>query len=375
MSPQDLRPIVVVFSKRLLPLSETFVVAQAEAMRRWRPIFAGPLRTDPSLPLPESYAPPFTASRWKRAWRVLRTFFGNVPLPSSLRPKIVHAHFGPSGVLAMAFAARQRVPLVVTFHGFDTAPSLGRKGLAGFAVRLLYRQLFRRVKRLVAVSDHIAERLVALGAPAEKVVRLYTGISLDAFPAPPPGPRPARVLFVGRMVAFKGAPYLLEAYERLVAQRPGLELVLVGDGAERAGWEAASRHLPGCRFVGWQSPEAVRRWMQTSQVFCGPSVFVGGRTEGLGHVFLEAQASETPCVAFRAGGVPEAIEDGVTGLLAAPGDVQELTECLARLLDDERLRARMGKAGRNRVAEHFDIDRQTARLETLYEEWTRGPGN
>lgn len=367
MNPSSSLPIVAIYCKSLLPLSETFVVGQAEALRSWRPVFVGPTRAEPSLPLPEAYAAPATrglAARWRR----LRALLGKSSWPRTLRPGLVHAHFGVGGILAMQFAKSFDVPLVVTFHGYDTAPGLGRTGIAGWLLWALRRVLFRRATMLLAVSDHIASRLRALGAPSSKIVRLYTGIDVEVFTPPSDGSRPLRILFVGRLIAFKGVQYLVDAYERLVADRPSLELLIVGDGPMRAELEARTRPLPNCRWVGWQTPEQVRDHMRTARVFCGPSVVFEGRTEALGHVYLEAQASETPCVAFRVGGVPEAIEDGMTGLLAPLGDVEGLTECLARLVDDEALCRQMGSEGRQRVLAHFDIRKQTERLEKIYDE-------
>jgi glycogen synthase len=108
--------------------------------------------------------------------------------------------------------------------------------------------------------------------------------------------------------------------------------------------------------------------MARATVFCVPSVVAtSGDAEGFGIVFIEAQAMGLPVVSTRSGGIPEAVEDGQTGLLVTEDDPQELAEAIIRLMQDERLWKRFSLAGRSRVLKHFDLTKQTQRLENIFD--------
>jgi len=112
--------------------------------------------------------------------------------------------------------------------------------------------------------------------------------------------------------------------------------------------------------------------MRSATVLCGPGVVASsGDAEGLGIIFLEAQAVGLPIVASTSGGIAEGILDGVTGLLHAPGDEDALTAHLIALLTDPERRARFGDAGRSHVLRTFDLRRQTALLEDIYDDVSR----
>ena len=118
-----------------------------------------------------------------------------------------------------------------------------------------------------------------------------------------------------------------------------------------------------------QSPEQIRDWLGRARLFSMPSVEAdSGDSEGFGIVFLEAQSMGVPVVSFRHGGIPEAVADGVTGLLSDERDWRGLAANLTALHKDEARWQRMSTAARQRTVEQFDLSRQTRVLETFYEE-------
>ena len=283
------------------------------------------------------------------------------------RPALVHAHFLSSGVAALPIARALGVPLVVTVHGYDV---LDTRVSARDARRR--EALFARAARLVAVSDFLRERLLALGCPPAKAVRHYIGTDLDEPDETARDPSP-RVLFVGRLVAHKGCRDALEAFARVRAARPEARLSIVGDGPERAALERRAREIGGVEFHGVLPPPAVRHALARAWVLCNPSgVGDHGWQEAFGLVFIEAQARRTPVVSTRTGGIGEAVADGTSGYTVASGDTAALAERLLALLGDTGLRRRMGAAGRERVAERFDIAEQGVALERLYTDVLRG---
>jgi colanic acid/amylovoran biosynthesis glycosyltransferase len=283
------------------------------------------------------------------------------------RPRLVHAHFGTDAAAVLPVSQRLRLPLVVTFHGYDVlhAPATDPR----YAARLS--DLFAGARVLLAVSDFLADRLVDLGAPPAKVRVHYLGIPVHKPFASLAAPREG-IAFIGRLRPRKGADDLISAYARLPPYlRRANPLLIVGDGPQRAELEERARAVPDgtITFLGVQPPPEVADVLRSCLVFAGPSKSVpDGDTEAFGLVYLEAALAGAAVIAYAEGGVPEAVVDGVTGLLSPPADVARLAANLERLLTDAGLRARLGAAGQRRVIDAFDIVTRTAVLEALYDE-------
>jgi glycosyltransferase involved in cell wall biosynthesis len=177
-------------------------------------------------------------------------------------------------------------------------------------------------------------------------------------------------LFVGRLVEKKGCTYLLQAMERLLPRFPELQLTVIGEGSLKAALrrESEERRLR-VDFAGAASAAEIRRHLARCWLFVAPSITASdGDSEGLGMVFLEAQAMRTPVVSFRSGGLVEAVDEGRTALLCDEKDIAGLAANIEDLLDNRTLRHNMGLEGRKRVEQGFDIRKQCARLETIYTE-------
>jgi colanic acid/amylovoran biosynthesis glycosyltransferase len=368
-----LRPLVGVFRLQLFKPSETFIAAQAQALTRYRAIYIGRACFGPSPQGAE------VATLAGRPWAALRLrWLGDAAaLQAQLgerRPVILHAHFGVDGVCALPLARRLGVPLVVTLHGFDVTrrrwslllslrPALVRAVLG-------WRGLVRSAERLVAVSASVAGAAERRGAPADRVVRLPIGVDLQRLAPSGPG-EAGLVVFVGRLVEKKGAGVLLQAFARVAAGRPHARLVLVGDGPLRRRLVRQARRLglaAAVRFVGAASHAEALRWLAQARAVAAPSLVArNGDAEGLPTVLLEAAALGRAVVASRTGGVAEAVQDGVSALLIPPADPDGLAAALGRVLDEEPLAARLGWGARAAMQEGFDLRRQTAELERLYD--------
>jgi glycosyltransferase involved in cell wall biosynthesis len=212
--------------------------------------------------------------------------------------------------------------------------------------------------------------MVETGFPEDKIQVHYIGVDTEYFQPAPNVTRQQTVLFVGRLSEKKGCSILIEAMALVQAKLPGSELVIIGDGHQRSLLEEmAHRLLRKFRFLGKQPPSVIREWMQNSSVFSVPSITAQtGDAEGFGIVFAEAQACELPVVSFESGGIPEAVQHGETGFLVPEGDRQGLARELLRVLEDQGLAARLGRAGRLRVHEKFSLAKQSLLLEDIYDE-------
>lgn len=268
------------------------------------------------------------------------------------------------------------VPVVVHLHGplAMFAEKMGwpdRRSRFSEVVGFMEQFSIQRADGLMACSSSVAvlaERYY--GVPCETIDVVHCGIDVDLFQAGAngcSGPSRPTILFVGSIIENKGAHVLVEAALRLRAKYPDLRLRLLGHGGAdlmeqlhaRIRAEGAEANVEFCGFVPLDRlPESYR----SAHVFCLPAEF-----EGFGQVYLEALACGCPVVASTAGGGPEAVSHGETGLLVPPNDVQATAAALDRLLGDPDLRRQMGRAGRRRVEEFFTMERYVRRVLAVYE--------
>jgi glycosyltransferase involved in cell wall biosynthesis len=247
---------------------------------------------------------------------------------------LVHAHWLISALPALA----TRKPFVVQLWGTDVA--LARR--AAWASR----RLLRRARLVLAPSASLAEEAEWLGAREVRIVP--SGVEIPAAVAAPE--EPPHVLFVGRLSAEKGV-------EELAAATEGLPRVIVGDGP--------LRHLVA-DAVGFVAPSDVGAYLERAAVVVCPS-----RREGYGVAAREAMAYGRPVVASAVGGLVDAVEDEVTGLLVPPGDPVALRAAIERLLGDAELRARLGEAARERAERDFSWKQATSATLAAYRDVLR----
>ncbi|MBV8687662.1 MAG: glycosyltransferase [Alphaproteobacteria bacterium] len=367
MDRRDERPVAAIFRSALFNPSETFVQAHAAGLVRYRPLVVG--LEDKGNAWPALRDARLVASRGERLrLRLLGDADGLAARVRAHRPSLVHAHFATDGLLALPLAERLGVPLVTTLHGFDVSRSsaaLLRSGrLSWMRHAALGGRLRARGRLFLAVSDAIRAKALARGFPPERTMTLHNGVDLARFAAPP-APEPGLVLHVGRLVEKKGTALLIDA----LAAVPGARLVVLGDGPLRTRLERRAERLGGrATFLGAVPPDEVGAWMRRAWLLAVPSVTAAdGDSEGLPTVAVEAAAAGLPAVVSAHSGLPEAVVDGETGLVVPEGDAAALAAALAGLLGSADLQARMGGAARRLAAERFDLRRQIARLEAIYD--------
>ena len=361
---------VAIFRKRLLSYSETFIADQGRLLPTYRPLYCGYQRDDSGLQLLggsdrlllDDHSRLGSLSKF-----LLRQGFGGgrrwIRAIANETPALIHAHFFNDGIDAVKIGARLDLPVITTVHGHDITKHENAR-----AEHSISRRFFEQVDGVIAVSNFIAAQALARGCPEHKLLQHYIGIDLDKFSQPKQESAQPSLLFVGRLVEKKGCTYLLQAMERLKTRFPELMLTIIGAGDLNAELqqEASVRGL-NVVFAGTASAAEIRQHLSRSWLFVAPSITAqSGDAEGLGMVFLEAQALQTPVVSFRSGGLVEAVEDEVTALLSEEKDVAGLAENIASLLGNSSLRHNMGMAGRRLVEESFDVRKQCVKLETIY---------
>ena len=368
---------IAIFRHNLFRVSEPFIAGQAQKLRRYRPLYLGRLRHGAgpdgaqSLAIANRLTPrTLPAVAWQMLSRDPRPF---LRLLGERRPALIHAHFGIEGVYAMELARRLDVPLVTTFHGFDatlsTAALLTSPAWASYP--LFRRRLAERGDLFLCASGFIRERLLGLGFPPARTRLHYIGVDCAAIRPRAMAEETPAILHVARLVEVKGTEFLLRAVALLPVRHARATLLVAGDGPLRHRLEVLATRLgigERVRFLGALPHARVLALMRKAAVLVLPSVRTStGREEGLGMVLLEAAASGVPAIGSRVGGIPEGIADGQTGFLVPERDPAALAERLAALLDDRNLRARMGAAARAHAELRFDLGRQTAALEEMYD--------
>jgi colanic acid/amylovoran biosynthesis glycosyltransferase len=368
------KPKVIIFSDHLLYPSETFIKAQASALREYEPVFAGSRRVAGlELPQEKVYTVNLGGPLGKfdeLRFKILGSAPAMVKRLRALRPVLLHAHYGPNGLRVLPLASTLRLPLITTFHGGDvtTTDLRHQKTYLGFRHYLANKAKLKTSDAMfIAVSKFLRRKLLEQGFPAERVLVKYTGVDTKKFRPASTEDRPI-ILFVGRLVEFKGAEFLIKAASEVQRQLPAVELVLIGDGPLRKDLERlAKQSLRRYRFLGVQTSEEVCNWMNRASMLCMPSVTMrSGEAEGFGMVCAEAQAVGKPVVAFASGGISEIISHANTGFMAAERDWQALAGYLMTLLQSAELRERFGRAARELMLHQFDLEHCTMQLESVY---------
>ncbi|MHC4849182.1 MAG: glycosyltransferase [Planctomycetota bacterium] len=279
---------------------------------------------------------------------------------------VIHAQYANIGAAMEQLRAvgAVRGALVSSFRGNDITGYVDKRG-AGF-----YKRLMANGDYFLANSDHFRDIGIALGFPAQKVETWYSGLDTSRFllrACVPPVADGVRLVGVGRLTTKKGFDVALRAMARLDAS---VRLDLVGDGPERGALAALADEL-GLRervfFHGTRDSAEIRKILEASHIKLAPCVTgLDGLADGPINAGKEAMAIGLPVVATRHGGIPELVEDGVSGYLVPERDPEALAAAIQRLLDHPENWDEMGKRGAGIVREKFELSARIDRLEEIY---------
>jgi glycosyltransferase involved in cell wall biosynthesis len=278
--------------------------------------------------------------------------------------RIWHGHDYKTNALGLLLAQFWPMRLVTTLHGWVHHTS---------RTPLYYRidQLcLPRYERVISVSEDLHRAALASGVPADRAVLLENAIDTDDYKRTRTVAEararlrlPADGLLIGACGRLEPEK-AFDALIRTVAGRPGLRLVVVGEGGDRPRLEGLVRQLNAADRVtlaGWQSD--VRGYFESFDIFALPSL-----REGLPNVLLEAMALEVPSVATRIAGIPRLVQDGRNGLLVDPGDQAGLDTAIAALADNPDLRGVLARAGRQTIEARYSFPARMAKLRAIYDE-------
>ena len=284
---------------------------------------------------------------------------------------IIHCQFGTCGLEAMQLiqVGLLQGKLITNFRGFDISRFLQQRGDD------VYNELFKEGDYFLTNCEFFRQRAIELGCNQDKIAVHGSGIDCHSFSFIPrylPADGVVRVATTGRFVEKKGIEYALRAIALSVQKHPSLEYHLIGDGPLREKFENLIEELEIKPFVilhGWKEQREIVEILENCQLFVAPSVTAAdGNQDAPVNTLKEAMAMGLPVIGTLHGGIPELVEDGISGFLVPERDAGAIATKLSYLIEHSEKWPQMGKAGRDRVKEKYDMNKLNQELSKLYQE-------
>lgn len=340
------------------------------------------------------YFSPIPQSRWRRSGRLLRILlqyslrrplriwkcldfkkygiYESVNHLFLLEPLInedydvIHCQYGILGKSWVYLKDIMDVKLVTSFPGYDLTRFVKENGPS------VYKELFEKGDVFLPVCEYFAKRLRELGCPKDRIYVHHLGVDAAkfSFPERQAGSKEIKFFTVARLVEKKGLEYSIKAVARLVRQHPTVQYTIAGGGPLRSQLENLIYELEMKNHIHLAGPlpsEEISELMNQAHVFILASVTAkDGDQEGMPVSLMEAMATGLPVISTRHSGIPELVQDGISGLLVPERDVDALAEKCEYLIRHPQCCAEMGRAGRKFVEENFEISKLNRKLVDLY---------
>src|SRR6478736_4461589 len=287
---------------------------------------------------------------------------------SETRARLLHIYFGHIGVHLLPLIRAWKNPSIVSFHGADVMVDMNKP-----AYREATLQMLDAVTLVLVRSESLLRAVVDLGCDPEKIEIQRTGIPLEEFPfrdRTVPKNGEWRFVQAGRLIEKKGLPVTLRAFSTFLKKHPNATLTIAGEGPLLSELQKFASELgitDRVSFSGFISQEQLREIYYRSHIFLHPSqTGRDGNQEGIPNSMLEAMATGLPVFGTEHGGIPEAIENGVSGVLVPERDDEALARTLLNAAQDPGLLSRIGRMGADAVRKKFGRQQQAQRLEEIY---------
>lgn len=292
---------------------------------------------------------------------------------------VIHAHFGPNGVLAAVLRELGVLSgaVVTTFHGADMSRYLQRAGTSQ------YDFLARTGDMFLPISHRWKEKLIRVGFPESRTVVHHMGVDCGEIELSSVAVQndTVRVLSVSRLIEKKGIEYGIRALAEIIDDRaanPDVDLgidiqyTIIGDGERRGRLEQLVMDLgieSSVCFAGWKRRKEILKYLGKAHLFLAPSVTAeSGDQEGIPVAIMEAMARGVPVVSTKHSGIPELVDHGTSGVLVPERDVEALADALQSLLETPSQLPEMGRASRRIVEEEFNTEKLNDQLVSRYRE-------
>jgi colanic acid/amylovoran biosynthesis glycosyltransferase len=374
------RPVIVCYCATFLKPEMLHIYRQITGLKRCAPVVIAQKRENTErypfeavqiVPRPPMH---FLRRFWFRQLRDQPWQISDAELSELLRvlgethARLLHIYFGHIAVHLLPLIRAWKHPSIVSFHGADVMVDMNKP-----AYREATLQMLDAVTLVLVRSESLRRAVVDLGCDPEKIEIQRTGIPLEEFPIRNRTvPKNGEWQFVqaGRLIEKKGLPVTLRAFSTFSRQHPNATLTIVGEGSLLLKLQKFARELgvaDRVSFTGFVSQEQLREIYYRSHIFVHPSqTGRDGNQEGIPNSMLEAMTTGLPVFATEHGGIPEAIENGVSGLLVPERDDEALARALLNAVQDPGFLSRIARAGAEAVKHNFDWAAQAQRLEDIY---------
>lgn len=344
----------------LRPVPESYVVRAVKGIR---------ILVSYGHKKPECILSSLNVFKYGRKAASLRMLYAVASYIGSEPYDIIHCHFGPNGLLG----ARLRDVgvlngrLVTAFHGYDITRYVDSNGSH------IYNSLFEQGDFFLPIRERWKDTLVRLGCNENKIAVHHMGVDCSRLvfrTVRPESDTPVRILTIARLVEKKGVEYGIRAVAKISSKYHNIEYNIIGDGPLRNHCACIIEELNAAdkiHLLGWKNQKEVDGMLNISHIFLGPSVTSAkGDKEGIPVALMEAMATGLPVVSTRHSGIPELVQDGISGFLVPEKDVDALAERLLYLIEHPEIWPKMGSAGRAYVEANYDINKLNDRLVEIY---------
>jgi len=379
-SSAESRPVIACYCATFLKPEMLHIYRQITGLKRCAPVVVAQKRENAqTYPFEDVHIipkPPTHILRrfWFRQlrdqpWQISEAELSDLlSVLTEARARLLHIYFGHIAVHLLPLIRAWKNPSIVSFHGADVMVDMNKPD---------YRQATLQMLDAVALalvrSESLRRALVDLGCNPEKIEVQRTGIPLEEFPfreRAVPKNGEWRFVQAGRLIEKKGLPVTLRAFEVFVRQYRNATLTIAGEGPLLRELQTLARELKiaeSVSFTGFVSQERLREIYYRSHIFLHPSqTGRDGNQEGIPNSMLEAMVTGLPVFATEHGGIPEAIEHGVSGVLVPERDEFALVETLLDAVHDLGFLSRIAQSGAEAVRKNFDLSTQAQRLEEIY---------
>ncbi|NJO39266.1 MAG: colanic acid biosynthesis glycosyltransferase WcaL [Cyanobacteria bacterium CRU_2_1] len=283
---------------------------------------------------------------------------------------IIHCQFGTQSFRGMAFRVinAPESKLITIFRGDDISRFVNERG------DRVYEKLFKTGDFFLTNCEFFKRRVIQLGCDETEIVVHYSGLDCSKFIPTFRYPNPdqqIRIATIGRLVEKKGIEYSIRAVAQLIEVHSNLEYNIIGDGLlrERLQRLIEELNLSHCvKLLGWKNEREIIEILNQTHLFVATSITAkDGNQDAPINVLKEAMALGLPVISTHHGGIPELVQDGVSGFLVPERDVDALAEKLRYLVEHPEIWATMGRAGRAYVEEHYNLQKLNDRLVDVYQ--------
>ena len=310
-------------------------------------------------------------SRYGKQAKKFKLFYQAIPFLSKKSYDIIHCQFSTLGVKGVWFRQLGLLQgqILATFRGSDISKILPKWG------EIVYTELFQEADFFLANCEFFQNKAIALGCNPQKIIVHGSGIDCQKFTYKPrffPEDGRVKIATIGRLVEKKGIEYAIRAIAKVAETYPNIEFSIIGDGPllkqfQKLIAELNINHI--VKLLGWKQQQEIVKILNNCHIFVAPSVTASdGNQDAPVNTLKEAMAMGLPVISTFHGGIPELVEDGVSGFLVPERNSDAIADKLNYLISHPQKWQSMGSAGRIRVKEKYEMNKLNSELITIYQQ-------